>query len=97
MAYFFWEVTDMTITKLKAKNQLTLPAAVIKHLGLKPNELFAVDVEKNYIKLTPVMLEPRYSSSELEAIDRIVEKEKRKGKVLKPGENFSHYLKKLAK
>ena len=86
----------MTITKLKAKNQLTLPAAVIKRLGLKPNEFFTVDVEKNYIKLTPVMLEPRYSSTELEAIDRIVEKEKEKGKSLKPGKEFSNYLRKLA-
>ena len=87
----------MTITKLKAKNQLTLPAAVIKRLGLKSNELFAVDVEKNYIKLTPVTLEPKYSSQELEAIDKIVEKERGKGKVLKSGKEFSQYIKKLAK
>ena len=87
----------MTLTKLKAKNQLTLPAAVIKRLGLKPNEFFSVDVEKNYIKLIPVTLEPKYTSHELESIDRIVEKEKGKGKSLKPGKEFSHYLKKLAK
>lgn len=87
----------MTITKLKAKNQLTIPAAVIKRLGLKSDELFAVDIEKNYIKLTPVTMEPRYTSQELQAIDRIVEKEKGKGKALKSGKEFSHYLKKLAK
>ena len=87
----------MTITKLKAKNQLTLPAAVIKRLGLKPNEFFSVDVEKNYIKLIPVTLEPKYTPHELESIDRIVEKEKGTGKSLKPGKEFSHYLKKLAK
>ena len=87
----------MTITKLKTKNQLTLPAAIIKRLGLKPHELFAVAVEKNYIKLIPVKIEPKYSFRELEAIDRIVEKEKGKGKALKPGKEVSAYLKKLAK
>ena len=87
----------MTITKLKAKNQLTIPVAVIKRLGLKTNELFAVDIEKNYIKLTPVTMEPRYTSQELQAIDRIVEKEKGKGKTLKVGKEFSQHLKKLAK
>ena len=87
----------MTITKLKAKNQLTIPATVIKRLGLKPNELFAIDVEKNYIKLIPVTVEPRYTAQELEAIDRIIEKEKKEAKILKPGKNFSRYLKKLAK
>ena len=87
----------MTITKLKAKNQLTIPSIIIKRLGLKANELFAIDVEGNYIKLTPVTLEPRYSSQELEAIDRLVEQEKGKASSLKPGKEFSKYLKKLAK
>jgi hypothetical protein len=71
----------MTMTRLKAKNQVTLPAAIIRRLGLKPNELFAVDVEANYLKLTPVKLEPKYSAQELETVDRIVEREKPKAKV----------------
>ena len=44
----------MTITKLKAKNQITLPSAIVKRLRLKQEELFAVDIEDNYIKLIPV-------------------------------------------
>lgn len=35
----------MTITKLKAKNQLTIPSAIVKRLHLKIDELFAVDIE----------------------------------------------------
>ena len=87
----------MTITRLKAKNQVTLPAAVIKRLGLKPNELFAIDVERNYIKLTPVALEPRYTLEELQTIDQIVEKEKGRAKIVKAGKDFSHRIKQLAK
>ena len=86
----------MTITKLKTKNQLTIPSAIIKRLRLKPNELFAVDVEGNFIKLTPVKVEPKYSAEELKAIDKIVAQEKSKGKVVKAGKEFSRYLKKAS-
>lgn len=87
----------MTITKLKAKNQITLPSVIVKRLRLKPEELFAVDVENNYIKLIPVKVEPRYSAEELKAIRRLVEKEKGKAKAFKAGKEFSAYIKKLTK
>lgn len=87
----------MTITKLKAKNQITIPSAIVKRLCLKPEELFAVDVEDNYIKLIPVQVAPRYTAEELKAIDRIVQKEKGKAKVFKSGKEFSGYVKKLTK
>lgn len=87
----------MTITKLKAKNQITLPNSIVKRLRLRPEELFAVDIEDNYIKLIPVEVEPRYTAEELKAIDRIVEKEKSKGKAFKAGKEFSAYIKKLTK
>jgi antitoxin component of MazEF toxin-antitoxin module len=87
----------MTITKLKAKNQITIPSAIVKRLHLKLDELFAVDVEGNFIKLIPVKVEPRYTAQELKAIDHIVENEKGKAKVLKPGKEFSRYIKKVTK
>jgi len=64
---------------------------------LKLDELFAVGIEGNYIKLIPVKVEPRYTAEELKAIDRVVEKEKSKGKVFKSGKEFSVYIKKLTK
>lgn len=73
----------MTITKLKTKNQLTIPSGIVKRMHLKADELFAVDIEDNYIKLTPVEIEPRYTAEELEAIDRIVESEKGKTKSIR--------------
>ncbi len=85
----------MTITKLKAKNQLTIPNAIVKRLHLRSDELFAVDVEDNYIKLIPVKIEPRYSANELKAINHIVEKEKGKAKIVKPGMEFSKHIKKI--
>jgi len=87
----------MTITKLKAKNQITIPSAIVKRLHLKLDELFAVDVEGNFIKLIPVKVEPRYTAEELKAIDHIVESEKGKAKVLKSGKEFSRYIKKITK
>lgn len=87
----------MTITKLKSKNQLTIPQEIVKRLHLRPDELFAVDVKDNFIKLTPVEIEPRYTQEELSAIDNIVAKEKAKAKTLKPGKEFSGYIKKITK
>jgi len=87
----------MTITKLKAKNQITLPSAIVKRLRLKPEELFAVDIQDNFIKLIPVEVEPRYTADELRAIKRLVEKEKKHGKVFNTEKEFSAYIKKLTK
>lgn len=87
----------MTITKLKQKNQVTIPQAIIKRLHLKEHELFMVDVESNYIKLIPVKIEPRYSAMELKALDLLVEKGKTKAKVFKAGNEFFGYIKKIAK
>lgn len=85
----------MTITTLKAKNQLTIPAEIVKKMGLKPRELFTVDVVDNFIKLTPVEVSPRYTAEELKAIDTIVSSEKAKGKQFKPGKDFTGYLKEI--
>ena len=86
----------MMITKLKAKNQLTIPSAIVRRLRLKPQELFAIDIEDNFIKLIPVKMEPRYTAEELRAVDNIVSKEKGRAKVLSPGKDFSGYIKKIA-
>lgn len=87
----------MTITKLKAKNQVTIPMEIVKELNLKPDEFLSVDLEGNYIKLTPVDIEPRYTPEDMDAIDRIVKQEKSKAKALKPGKEFSRYIEHLTK
>lgn len=87
----------MTITKLKTKNQVTIPNEIVNKLHLKINELFAVDIEEDFIKLTPVEIESRYTPEELANIDRIVSMEKDKAKVLKPGREFLEYIKKATK
>ena len=87
----------MMITKLKAKNQITIPSGVVKRLNLKEHELFTVDVEENFIKLVPVEISPRYTPEELKGIDNIVSKEKAQAKVLTPGKEFSAYIKKISK
>jgi hypothetical protein len=91
------EVRKMTITKLKAKNQLTIPREIVKRMHLRPYEMFYVDVEKNYIKLIPVEMKPRYTPEELKAVDRIVESEKSAARIVKSGKEFSNYIKKISK
>ena len=85
----------MTLTKLKAKNQLTIPKSILERLNLGPEKLFSLDVEKNCVKLTPVEIDPCYTPEELSAIDRIVEREKEKAKRVKAGKEFSEYIQKL--
>lgn len=86
----------MTLTKLKEKNQVTIPVAVVKKLGLKDNTLFQVDVEENYIKLMPVITVPLlYNEAELDKVDIIVAKEKKTARELKPGKSFLSYINNL--
>ena len=87
----------MTITRLKTKNQLTIPSEIVKKLRLKVNELFAVELKENYIKLTPVDVEPRYTEEELDKIRHIVEKEKNRGVEITSPKEYSAYIKKLTR
>lgn len=70
----------MMLTRLKAKNQITLPKSIVERLHLKKNELFQIDIERSYIKLTPVEVKPKYTSEELVKFDKIVKKGKKKAK-----------------
>ena len=85
----------MERTKIKTKNQVTIPKGIVTRLGLKENELFEIDIEKTYIKLIPVQLIPKYTEEELKKIDRIVVRGKKKAKSIKAGKGFSSYIKNL--
>lgn len=85
----------MTITRLKTKNQITLPQEIVKRLNLKEDELFRVDIEGNYLKLTPVEITPKYTARDLKVIDKIIKKEKRKAKLLKSGSELAAYVKNI--
>ncbi len=87
----------MTITRLKSKNQLTLPASIIKRMGIRADELFAVDIDANCIRLMPVDLEPRYTPDELSAIDRSIDSEKPKGKVFRDAKSLGAHLRKAVR
>jgi len=87
----------MNITRLKAKNQVTIPKEIVKKLHINTDELLSVEIENNFIKLVPVEVQPRWTPEELKALDRIVEKEKGKGVRVKPGKEFSTYIDKITK
>ncbi len=82
----------MIMARLKAKNQITLPKNIVERLHLKKDEIFQVDIEKNFIKLIPVELKPKYTEKDLAKIDKIVKKEKRRAKTIKSGTEFSSYI-----
>ena len=70
----------MTFTlKINSRNDLHLPAEVLKYLNLGKEKILKVDLKKNALILVPVDLEPRYSQEELEGLDRLHLDEKKKG------------------
>lgn len=85
----------MLLGRIKAKNQLTIPNELVVKLDLHQNDIVELCLEEDYIKITPVQVEPRYTPEELKAIDGIVEEEKKKGKVLKAGKDFEEYIRKI--
>lgn len=48
------------ITRLRAKNQVTIPAQIVDSMNLKFDQLFQVSIDGHSIKFTPVELEPRH-------------------------------------
>lgn len=85
----------MQLTRLKEKNQVTIPKEIVNLFHLKKKEIFMVETADNYIKLIPVDVEPRFGPAELDALDQIVAKEKLQAKSLKPGKEFNDYIKKI--
>ena len=85
----------MTLTlKINARNDLHLPAELLKHLNLGEERILKAEVKGNVVILIPVDLAPRYSAEELEGLDRLHEDEKKKGwTYLKTGGDIDRLLK----
>lgn len=70
----------MSVTlKVNARNDLHLPAAVLRALNLGRDRLVKAEVRGHALVVFPVDLEPRYSLRELEGLDRLHTDEKAKG------------------
>ena len=70
----------MTVTlKVNARNDVHLPAKVLRQLNLGSDRLVKAELRKNMLVLIPVDLEPRYTKEELEGLDRLHADEKKKG------------------
>ena len=65
--------------KVNARNDLHLPADVLRRLNLGKERLVKAEVRGNALMIFPVDLEPRYSHEELAGLDRLHEDEKKKG------------------
>ena len=70
----------MTVTlKVNARNDLHLPVRVLRALNLGDERMVKVEVRGNVMFVIPVDIEARYSSQELEGLDRLHKNEKKKG------------------
>lgn len=65
--------------KINARNDLHLPADLLRRLNLGQARIVQAQVKDNALIVIPVDLEPRYAPAELAALDRLHEKEKKKG------------------
>jgi antitoxin component of MazEF toxin-antitoxin module len=85
----------MTLTlKVNTRNDLHLPAALLRHLNLGDDRILKVEIKDNVVVLIPVDLEPRYSAEELEGLDRVHKDEKQKGWInLKNAKDIDSLLK----
>ena len=84
----------MTVTlKINARNDVHLPAKVLKRLNLGDDRLVKAELRNNMLVLIPVDLEPRYTQAELEGLDRLHADQKRKGwKTLKSAAEIDRLL-----
>ena len=84
----------MTFTlKLNARNDIHLPAEVLRILNLGDDKVLRAVIKNNALVLVPVDLEPRYSHNELTALDRLHSDEKKKGFIpLKSDEDIDELL-----
>jgi len=78
----------MILGKIKHKNQVTIPSAIVKLLGLKHDDVLSFVVQKGQIVIIPVQVEPRYTPEEIKAIDDMVAQEKKKAKTYQVGDEF---------
>lgn len=69
----------MTIT-MTSKNQITLPKGIVDALRLHKGSLFDVKVRSNRIELLPLEIAEReFTDEDYERLNRLVQKEKKKG------------------
>ena len=70
----------MTFTlRVNARNDIHLNAEVLEAMNLGEERVMKAELKDNALILIPVDLEPRYSQKELDAMDRLHAREKKKG------------------
>ena len=70
----------MTFTlKINARNDIHLPADLLRYLNLGEDRILKVEVQDNKVVLVPVDLEARYSTEEMKGLEHLHEDEKEHG------------------
>ena len=65
--------------KVNARNDLHLPAEVLRQLNLGKERLVKAELRGGALLIVPVDVEPRYSPKELAGLDRLHDDEKPRG------------------
>lgn len=66
----------MPVLKMTRRNDIHLPAKMVRILNLGVEKFFIAVVRGNSIVLTPVDVEPRYSKEALKGLEKLAKKEK---------------------
>ncbi len=89
----------MAITKVGPKNQITIPAELVKRLGLKRGDFLEVQADENGLHLVPQKLIPRdqawYWTKEWQAMEREADEEIAEGRLSGPFETAEELLRHL--
>ena len=67
------------LRQIGKRNQLTLPAAVVAELGLRPGDWVEVRAEGRTAVLRPKLVEDPYSEEDLAALERLVRRQRTAG------------------
>jgi len=92
-------MSDMAITRIGPKNQITIPAEVIRQLRLKKGDFLEIEVSDDALRLVPQKLIPRdqawYWTKEWQAMEREADEDIAAGRVSGPFETAEALLRHL--
>ena len=89
----------MALTRVGPKNQITIPAEVVKRLGLKAGDFLEVEIRDETLHLVPQKLIPRdqawYWTKEWQEMEREADEDIAAGRVSRVFESVDEFVRDL--
>ena len=80
----------MSLIKVKDKYQITIPENIRKKVHCEIGELLSVTLHGNEIVLKPMVVEEKYSESELNTLEKLFKSPRNRGKMMSAMEFKKH-------